>query len=364
MVYRTFSDLAAENTLGIDYDIRNRYGAGNYVIHLAVHGGALEPPTSQLASYCSSTGGGFYTFEALREISAASLALDPVGFDEPFGVVNTANSARTVSWHGVEDQRHGEEVTYVSGLDTVLVTLVKNELTAAGFVVDTPPIRFAGDDPRNITNRNRMRGGVQLDLTRSLRAAFYAGGDLSQGSVTNPDNRMPAFFAYGDAVRRACAQVPQTPASEPETAPVIRAFGPREEAVSTAMRTPFAIDHSGGVAATTDPREQLLDRVHALVGTLPGERVMRATYGVPTSAALFEVDADAAYDQLQRAVREAVAAFEPSAVVSDITANLNRELGMVDISVQVSRADVPGAERDVTRAVGVTIGGTVVSTPQ
>lgn len=360
--YPYYRALAAAKILGIDYDIKNTYGVGDYLVHIAIHGGAMEPPTSQLAAYCAGTNGALYSFEALSDITASQLVLDATTFDEPFCVANVANSARTVSWRGVDDQREAEEVCYVSGLDDVLVALVVQELSAAGFVTDTPPLRFAGGDPQNIVNKNKNGSGVQLDLTKSLRRTFYADGDLSLASVINPGNRLPAFQNFGDAIKRACAQVPLS-VPEVDVPPVIAATGPVDTSVSVAMRTPFAIDHTGAVDSTTDPREQLLDRVQALVATLPGERVMRATYGVPTSAALFEVNADAANDQLQRAVLSAVAEFEPSAVVSAVVATVNDALGMVDINVQVARTDTPGAETDTTRTVDVLVGGTVVSTP-
>ncbi|MFF8283349.1 poly-gamma-glutamate hydrolase family protein [Streptomyces albus] len=362
MAYRNFRHLAGDNVLGIDYDIKNRYGTGAYLLHAAVHGGAIEPPTSQLAAYCAGETGAFYSFEALTELTAERLALPVTQFDEPFCVVNTANSRRTVVWLGIGDQREAEQVTYLSGVDTVLLALLTQELHAAGFVVDRAPVSSAGDDPQCIANRNRGRAGVQLALTRSLRASFYANGDLSSESVAQPENRTAAFYAYCAAVQRACALLPRDDDDE-ESAPTISPPRPVPEGASIAVRTPFAIDHTGAVDATKDGQEQLVDRVHALVGTLPGDRVMRSTYGVPTSASLFAVNPEVARDQLQRAVLDAVAVFEPSAVVSAVSAEVNDNLGTVHVHVEVSRADVPGAERDTTRDVSVLVGGTVVSTP-
>lgn len=361
LTYPYFRALAAAKTLGIDYDIKCRYGVGDYLVYIAIHGGAIEAPTSQLVTYCAGTSGAYYSFEALSELTADSLALPAVTFDEPFCQVNVANSSRAVSIRGVDDQREADEVVYISGLDDVLVALLTQELSAAGFVCDTPPLRFEGSDPQNIVNKTKINAGVQLDLTRSLRQSFYASGDLSLASVNNPANRLPAFFAFGDAVQRAAAQVPLS-VEQDAVPPVIAATGPQDTSVSVAMRTPFAIDHSGAVDSTTDQREQLLDRVHALVGTLPGERVMRATYGVPTSAALFAVNADAAHIQLEQAVLDAVAQFEPSAVVNAVVADVDNEAGTVNVNVQVSRSDVPGAEQDTVRTVGVLVGGTVVAT--
>lgn len=359
--YPYFRNLAASKILGIDYDIKNRYGVGDYLVYIAIHGGAVEPPTSQLAAYCAGTTGAYYSFEALSDLTADTLILPAVTFDEPFAQVNVANSTRTISFRGVEDQRENEEVVYISGLDDVLVALVSQELTTAGFVTDTPPLHFEGSDPQNIVNKNRLRAGVQLDLTRSLRKSLYTGDDLTLASISNPANRLPAFFSLGDAIKRAAAQVPLT-LDQDDVPPVIQATGPADTSVSVAMRTPFAIDHTGAVDSTVDPREQLLDRVQALAATAPGERVMRATYGVPTSAALFAINPEAAHAQLEKAVLDAVATFEPSAVVSAVIADVNDELGMVAINVQVSRSDTPGAEQDTTRTVGVLVGGTVVAT--
>lgn len=363
MAYPNFRYLAADKILGIDFDIKNRYGTGTYLLHAAIHGGGIEPPTSQLAAYAAGDGA-WYSFEGLNDLTAGDLMLPATAFDEPFCVVNAGNASRTVVWHGVDDQREAEKVTYVSGADSVLASLIVQELNAAGFDTDRAPVSFAGDDPQNLCNRNRMRSGVQLDLSLALRKSLYAGGDLSSAAVALPENRLPTFFAYGDAIRRACALVPLESETDDVPPVITQPRTPDDQAVSVAMRTPFAIDHSGGVSATTDEREQLVDRVHALVGTLPGERVMRSTYGVPTSAALFAVNAEMANDQLQRAVLDAVAQFEPSAVVSAIVADVNDSLGAVNINVQVSRADVPGAERDNTRTVGVLVGGTVISTPE
>lgn len=129
-------------------------------------------------------------------------------------------------------------------------------------------------------------------------------------------------------------------------------------ATSVTVRLPFSIDASGGLLTTTDTAVQTLDRVQALVGTIPGERVMRSTYGVASTRALF-LPEDLASVQLQQAVKDAVSAYEPSAVVVGVTSTLNQSLGLVQLDVQVARSDTPGAESGSTRVVDVAVGGTV-----
>lgn len=127
---------------------------------------------------------------------------------------------------------------------------------------------------------------------------------------------------------------------------------------SIAARLPFAIDASGGVQVTADQGLQQLDRVQALVATLPGERVMRSTYGVPSTQVLFSPQ-EVSAAQIQLMVRNAAATWEPSAVITSVTSSVNANLGLVNVNVQVARNDTPGAEAANTRVVTVSPGGTV-----
>lgn len=126
------------------------------------------------------------------------------------------------------------------------------------------------------------------------------------------------------------------------------------------MTIPFSIDATGGIAQTSDPQRQLLDRIQGLIGTQPGERVNRAAYGVDSARLLFTAD-ELASTRVQLAVRDAVAAWEPSARVTSIAANVNNELGVVSLKVEVARVDAPGAESANSRSVTIDVGGTVSS---
>lgn len=372
--YPNYLALSQDNVQGIDYDIYNRYGTGAYVTHIAIHGGRIEPPTTQLALYCAGQTGAVYAFSGKKPSGNQQLHITATNFDEPFCIMNVAKANVVVSWHGTSDMNRNEKVTYVGGLDEALGTLIRRELLAVGevspgkpvFPVDTPPVSISGESRANIANKGLRRAGVQLEITRSQREAFYKNGDLTGASIENPENRTPAFFSYCNAIMKAITAYLPAPldvADAPSAALAIRPVMP-VGTVSRAMKTPFAIDHSGLVANTTDEREMLLDRVHALASTLPGDRVYRATYGVPTTAALFAVDGATANQILQGQVRDAVSRWEPSAVVSAIVAKVNDSLGIVDINVQVSRADQPQAEESNTRTVNVKVGGAVEATPR
>nr|WP_223186123.1 GPW/gp25 family protein [Streptomyces sp. CBMA29] len=128
------------------------------------------------------------------------------------------------------------------------------------------------------------------------------------------------------------------------------------------MAIPFALAADGSLAVVQDPAKATSDRVRALVGTLPGQRPMRATYGVPTSEVLFAPDPEVASAELQLMVRDAVTEFEPSAVITTVTPTIDFGLGLVTVDVGVGRADVPSAELDRYQTVSVAVGGEVAVT--
>lgn len=133
--------------------------------------------------------------------------------------------------------------------------------------------------------------------------------------------------------------------------------------MSVTITLPFAFDANGSVATTTSERKQLLDRVQAVVATLPGDRVMRPTYGVDTTKFLFMPSPDLAAAEIKQAITAGVALWEPSAVVRQVDFHIVEALGLVDASVQVARSDIPGRELANTRVVTVAQGGTVSESP-
>lgn len=364
-MFPNFKALDQAMVQGLDYEIKNRYGSGNYQVHLAIHGGNIEPGTTQLAAYCSGDDA-FYSFEGMGKFASDALLIDAVDFDEPFALANTLSAQRAVSWHGTDDLVANQQITYVSGLDTALAGQITQYLHAAGFATDRAPAGFTGENSLNLVNRTATGRGVQLTLSESLREAFFKNGDLSRPSITKPENRLALFFTYCDAVRSALADLPLTPAPQSAVDRTLMPPAPRPDPnISVAPAIPFSIDHSGGLTLVSDSFMQLSDRVRALVSTQPGERVMRRTFGVATAATLFAVSAETAQAQIQQATLEAVARWEPEARVRTVAGTPNFEQGVVNVQVSLSRPDMPQAEaREVLRTVGVHVGGTSVSLPE
>ncbi|MFI0265653.1 GPW/gp25 family protein [Streptomyces luteogriseus] len=91
------------------------------------------------------------------------------------------------------------------------------------------------------------------------------------------------------------------------------------------MAIPFSLASDGSIATVSDPVQALTDRVRALVATLPTQRVMRSTFGVSTTDVVFDWDAVIATQQLDNMVRQAIAQWEPSAVVLSVQPVLTQD---------------------------------------
>lgn len=203
--YRSWAELAASEVEGRAWRVLHG-GDSAGVLHLAIHGGGIEQGTGECAKAAAeASGGAFYVLEGLLASGNERLHVTSDRFDEPGVLRAVARAERVLSWHGAEGVA---PLTYLGGTDRELRDAVAAALQESGFAVvaasETRP-EIAGASASNIANRG-TRGGVQLELTRGQRAAFFPGGDLRR-VVRDSGRRTPTFHAYVDAVNAAVAQV-------------------------------------------------------------------------------------------------------------------------------------------------------------
>ncbi|MET9343078.1 poly-gamma-glutamate hydrolase family protein [Nonomuraea sp. NPDC003804] len=200
-VYSSYAELAAHETEGKDYRRVQRLPRKATVAHIAIHGGAIEAPTTQLADHAAGGRHAFYSFEGIKPSDNGDLHITSTRFDEPRGRALVAAVDYTVSWHAAAG---AEATTYVGGRDRKLAKKIVTALHAAGFTVAaSTPEEINGDSPANIANRNRRGMGVQLELSRGQRKQFFAGGNLSRAWIEDPAHRTKAFYRYVAAVDSA-----------------------------------------------------------------------------------------------------------------------------------------------------------------
>lgn len=130
--------------------------------------------------------------------------------------------------------------------------------------------------------------------------------------------------------------------------------------MGTNFRVPFQLSAQGTVATTIDPNEIAEERVNALIGTYPGERVMQPDYGVNLPMYLFTPDVVTSTDLIANDITAQMSRWEPSITLLDIEpATSESAEGLGEINVDFTISSDPTLTPTLTATVEV--GGRVVS---
>jgi uncharacterized protein len=130
--------------------------------------------------------------------------------------------------------------------------------------------------------------------------------------------------------------------------------------VGTTFLNPFQLTPSGSIATTSDPQQINMQRVESLIGTPPGERVMLPTYGVNIPAVLFAPDIEAEINEIENDVTQAIAVWEPSINVTDITpVAIQQNVGVIGVNIEFQTSTLTPDFTPIQTAT-VLVGGTVV----
>ena len=164
--YKNFEGLAQREVEGKDFQIRH-HTRDERVLIMAPHGGKIEPTTSMIAEAIAGENYSYYSFEGIKEEGNGVLHIESHLFDEPRGLQAAQKADIVITVHGQLD--HKEGFVMVGGLHVDLRSEVRRRLEAAGFQTRTPPEGLQGIDPENICNRGKLKGGVQLEVSRKER---------------------------------------------------------------------------------------------------------------------------------------------------------------------------------------------------
>jgi|SRR5215813_2174246 len=204
--FDNFDELAANEVAGADYRILLRRATDSIAI-LAIHGGGIEPGTSEIADaiaeedLSAGTTFSFYTFEGIRSKNNSDLHITSTHFDEPQAESLIGDSKVVITIHGEHSEEDGEGI-FLGGLDVRLGRRIGQALKTAGFQVGkhkNPNLQ--GIEPENICNRGQTNAGVQLEISRTIRQQMFASLMTRTGRKTTK----PAFKRFVKAVRSVIA---------------------------------------------------------------------------------------------------------------------------------------------------------------
>lgn len=200
--YPSFTALKANEVVGVDYRIRVRRGLSGIAI-MAIHGGGIEPGTTEVADAVAGQWHTFYTFSGLKPSGNTGLHISSRKFDEPAGQFIAQNSRTVVTIHGCRDE---SLATYVGGRHAAMKKAIRAALASAGFTA-TDARRFPGINPKNICNRGRSGMGVQLEISIAMRRLLFE--DISRLHRKRITACFPAYVrAVQRGINRSCPTHP------------------------------------------------------------------------------------------------------------------------------------------------------------
>lgn len=184
--YDDFGGLRAAQREGADYRIQLRRGATGVAV-MAIHGGDIEPGTSEVAAALAAHGHSLYLFEGVKDRRNRELHLASTRFDEPRGIRLARESEMVVTVHGCGEK---DALVLVGGLADHPIRRMRDALADAGFPVDSRD-GLRGIHPMNVCNLGRRGGGVQLELSSGLRKAMFL--DLTRSGRRRTTNIFHRF---------------------------------------------------------------------------------------------------------------------------------------------------------------------------
>lgn len=198
--FASITELMEHTIEGKDWEIitTNR---DSEILVTAVHGGAIERGTSELAQLIAEEGAfNYYTFKAIRRNHNDALHVTSSHFDEPVLHDMVKNSSNVLSIHGCNG-KHSK--VYIGGQDQRLGQRIEAQLRTLGVELEAAPAPINGMSNDNFVNQGQTAQGVQLELTVPLRKQFFNNGKYGLKDRENRDNWSAFMHQFAACIVKA-----------------------------------------------------------------------------------------------------------------------------------------------------------------
>jgi phage replication-related protein YjqB (UPF0714/DUF867 family) len=192
--YRSFDQLLRGEVEGRDFS-RIVWARNSPVAIVALHGGGIEPGTSEIARGIAGNNYSLYCFESLKTSGNELLHIPSHDFDDPL-CLNLVTSAKIViSVHGCSGEGQRASV-FIGGRHNLLRERLSASLLKAGFPVAPGAGRYPGQHRDNVCNLGQAGAGIQLEISLGVRRQMFAGMRRQERKITRP-----AFDQFVQALR-------------------------------------------------------------------------------------------------------------------------------------------------------------------
>jgi phage replication-related protein YjqB (UPF0714/DUF867 family) len=167
--YQSYSELIQLEREGITYSriIELRQSP---LIVIAIHGGGIEPGTTEIAQAIAGDTFSFYSFQGLERESNQRFHITSTQFDEPRCLELVQKADTAISIHGYNGK---DRLVLIGGLNEILKARLLHTLNETGFPAQIAQAQFAGRDPSNICNRCSSGQGLQIEISEGLRKDMF-----------------------------------------------------------------------------------------------------------------------------------------------------------------------------------------------
>lgn len=168
---------------------------------MAIHGGGIEPATSEIARVIANEGQfNYFAFNGIRTKGNNELHVTSINYDNDIAMNFVKSSERAVTIHGCLGE---EDVAYIGGKDNQLKERIANELNQIGVEVKEAPSHMSGVQDDNIVNCTKNEVGVQIELTSSLRKSLFKNNKFNRKSRMDESNWDDKMYDFGQAINSA-----------------------------------------------------------------------------------------------------------------------------------------------------------------
>lgn len=166
--YNSYASLQKNEVEGVDYQIIS-LDQNSEITVFAIHGGFIEPTTSEIALELSQGYFNYYSFEGIKKKNNWDLHVSSHLFDEPIALEFTRKSRVCISIHGFKDVIHNR--VCLGGLNINARNAIFRNLVSNGIIdqsEENPCRNYKATSLKNIVNRC-SENGVQIEVSTALR---------------------------------------------------------------------------------------------------------------------------------------------------------------------------------------------------
>ena len=193
--FRDFAAMVVETHKGQDWDLIIKDPSAAAVI-IAIHGGEIEPLTSELATTIAGDDLNLYDLRGIRASNNAQLRIPMIRYQEMRLDFLLRNCRAALHIEGSPDEG---QALVIGGANVRLVQDLGQALATAGFELGEPVSAPLLSSPRRFYNHCPL-GGAQIEVPQGLRAQMV-GCSLADPSYREVAQRTALFTTFCATVR-------------------------------------------------------------------------------------------------------------------------------------------------------------------